>query len=182
MPTRAKRPDVIIIGAGIIGLAVAWRARQRGMRVTVFEREAAGSGTSRVAAGMLAPVSEVEFGEAGARALELGLRSAALWPAFASELEAASGERVGLRGAGTLMVARDEDDARELERQISFRASLGLRARRVRASEARELEPALAPTLRLALELPDDHSVDPRLALDALRAACASAGVALREH
>ena len=182
MPTRAKRPDVIIIGAGIIGLAVAWRARQRGMRVTVFEREAAGSGTSRVAAGMLAPVSEVEFGEAGARLLELGLRSAALWPAFASELEAASRQSVGLLRTGTLLVARDADEARALERQLAFRGSLGLNATRVRPSQARELEPALAPTIRLALDLPDDHSVDPRLVLAALRSACLNDEVELRER
>jgi len=182
MSSDQRASEVLVIGAGIIGLAVAWRARQLGLGVTVLEQAEAGGATSRVAAGMLAPVSEVEFGQAGSSQLELGLRSAELWPAFAAELEQVSGRQVGLRPAGTLMVARDDDDARELERQISFRASLGLRARRVRASEARELEPALAPTLRLALELPDDHSVDPRLALDALRAACASAGVALREH
>jgi glycine oxidase len=181
MPLRAREDHVIVIGAGIIGLAVAWRARQRGQRVTVLERGAVGAGTSRVAAGMLAPVSEVEFGPAGARALELGLRSAALWPAFASELEAAGGQAVGLLRTGTLMVARDADEARELERQIAFRGSLGLRASRIRASRARELEPALAPTIRLALELPDDNSVDPPLALAALRAACVSSGVELRE-
>src|SRR5947209_2136808 len=135
MPTRSPRPDVIIIGAGMIGLAVAWRARREGMSVTVLEREAAGNGTSRVAAGMLAPVSEVEFGEAGGRMLELGWRSAALWPGFAAELETAAHEQVGLLRAGTLMVARDADEARELERQIAFRASLGLRATRVRASQ-----------------------------------------------
>ncbi len=66
------------------------------------------------------------------------------------------------------MLARDEDEARELERQIAFRESLGLRTTRLRASEAREREPALAPTVRLALEAPDDHSVDPRLVLAAL--------------
>jgi len=114
--------------------------------------------------------------------LELALRSAALWPEFASELEAASGERVGLLCTGTLLVARDADEARALERQLAFRASLGLNATRVRPSQARDLEPGLAPTIRLALELPDDHSVDPRLTLAALRAACESGGVELREH
>jgi len=171
-----------VIGGGIVGLAVAWRASQRGLRVTLLERDTAGSGTSSVAAGMLAPVSEVEFGEAGARALELGLRSALLWREFADELEAVAGEPVGVLSTGTLMVARDADEARELERQLSFRGALGLRAMRARASEARELEPALAPTIRLALELPDDHSVDPRLALAALRAACAAGGVRVREQ
>src|SRR5438128_3689415 len=182
MTGHPQGPDVIVIGAGMIGLAVAWRARREGMSVTVLEREAAGSGTSRVAAGMLAPVSEVEFGEAGARLLELGLRSAALWPTFASELEATSGQSVGLLRAGTLLVARDADEARALERQLAFRGSLGLRATRMRPNQARELEPALAPSIRLALELPDDHSVDPRLVLAALRSACLEDGVELRER
>src|SRR5207302_1334582 len=68
------------------------------------------------------------------------------------------------------------------QRQISFRDSLGLSTTRLRPSEAREREPALAPTVRLALEAPDDHSVDPRLVLGALHGACESAGVEVREH
>ena len=96
----------------------------------------------------------------------------ALWPDFAAELSEASGVEVELRRTGTMVLARDGDEARELERQLEFRRSLGLRVRRLRASEARELEPALAPTVRLALEVPDDHSLDPRQVLAALRAAC----------
>jgi glycine oxidase len=174
--------DVLVVGGGIIGLAIAWRARQAGMSVTVLERDLAGRGTSHVAAGMLAPVAEVEFGASGGRLLELGMRSASIWPAFAAELEAEADISVGLLRTGTLLLARDGDDARELERQLEFRNSLGLAVRRVRPSEARELEPALAPTVRLALEAPDDHSVDPRLVLAALRRACESSGVRLREH
>jgi len=173
--------DVLVIGGGVIGLSIAWRARQRGLAVTVLERDTTGAGTSHVAAGMLAPVAEVEFGEAGRRLLELGLRSAEAWPEFADELQAAGEIDVGLLRTGTLLVARDADESRELERQIAFRDSLGLVTERLRASDAREREPALAPALRLALEAPDDHSVDPRLVLAALRGACAAAGVRLRE-
>jgi glycine oxidase len=173
---------VIVVGGGIIGLAVAWRAQAKGLSVTLLERGEIGMGTSHVAAGMLAPVAEVEFGEAGRAALELGLRSAELWPGFAAELERVSGEQVGLLRTGTLVLARDEDEARELERQIAFRESLGLRTVRLRASEAREREPALASTIRLALEAPEDHSVDPRLVLVALRRACEAVGVRVREH
>ena len=171
-----------VLGGGIIGLAVAWRASQRGMSVLLVERDGVGCGASPVAAGMLAPVTEVELGEAGRRALELASRSAALWPDFAAELEELTGNRVGFRRAGTLMVARDADEARELERQLAFRESLGARAIRLRPSEAREREPALAPTVRLALEAPDDHSVDPRLVLLALRDACERAGVEIIDH
>ena len=178
----SERADLAIVGGGIIGMAVAWRARQAGMSVTLLERQRIGQGASHVAAGMIAPVAEVEFGSAGRRLLELGLRSAALWPAFAAELQDAGGTEVGLLRTGTLLVARDGDEARELERQLEFRRSLGLGVERLRASEAREREPALAPTVRLALEVPDDHSVDPRMVLTALSAACRSAGVRLREN
>lgn len=183
MPNNAHAVDVAVVGGGIIGLAVAWRARQRGLSVVVLERGIVGGGcASGVAAGMLAPVSEVEFGEAGLRVLELGLRSVRIWGDFAAELERTTGVDVGLRQTGTLVLARDEDEARELERQLTFRESLGLPTTRLRASAARELEPALAPTVRLALEAPADHSVDPRLVLVALRRACELGGVQIREH
>jgi glycine oxidase len=178
----SDRANVVVVGGGIIGLAVAWRLCQRGVSVELLERDGTGEGTSRVAAGMLAPVAEVEFGEAGRRVLDLGLRSAAIWPGFAAELQQASGVELPLLRTGTLLVARDDDEARELERQLAFRRSLGLRVERLRASEARERESALAPTLRLALEVPDDHAVDPRLVLRALRRACLECGVRLREH
>jgi glycine oxidase len=177
-----QRVDALVVGGGIIGLAVAWRARQRGLSVTLLERGECGQATSRIAAGMLAPVMEVEFGDAGRRVLELGLRSAELWPSFAEELVAATGVELPLMRTGALFLARDDDEARELERQLAFRESLGLRVQRLLASEARKLEPALAPTMRLALSAPDDHSVDPRVVLAALRTACESEGVHVREH
>jgi glycine oxidase len=180
--SRNQRVDVIVVGGGIIGLAVAWRARQRGLSVTLLERGECGQATSRIAAGMLAPVMEVEFGDAGRRVLELGLRSAELWPSFAEELAGATGVEIALMSSGALFLARDDDEARELERKLAFRESLGLRVQRLRASEARELEPALAPTLRLALSAPDDRAVDPRVVLAALRRACELEGVAVREH
>jgi len=181
-PTRERAPDLLVAGAGAIGLAVAWRAAQRGMDVVVVERDGAGEATSRVAAGMLAPVAEVEFGGAGRRLLELAMRSARLWPSFAEQLANASAIEIVMRPTGTLLLARDSDEEAELERQLEFRRSLGLDVRRLRPSAARELEPALAPTLRAALEAPGDHSVDPRPVLAALRAACFAAGVRIREH
>ncbi len=182
MPESHRSAELLVVGGGVIGLSIAWLARERGMSVTLLERDELGGGTSRVAAGMLAPVAEAEFGDDARRVLALGLRSAELWPAFAERLAAAAGHDVGYVRSGTLLLARDEDEARELDRQIAFRESLGLATRRLRASEAREREPALAPTLRLALEAPDDHSVDPRLVLSALRTACVSSGVRVCEH
>src|SRR5579875_1716637 len=173
---RKRGVDVAIIGGGIIGLSLAWRLAARGCSVCVLEREEIGSGTSSVAAGMLARVSGAESSEQGRRALAPAPRSAALWEGFAQELEAAAEASIGHSQAGTLMVARDEDEARELERQLELRSALGLRASRLLPSEAR----ALAPVIRLALELPGDHSVDPPAVLAALRSACERAGVQLR--
>jgi glycine oxidase len=179
---NSSKVDLAIVGGGIVGLSVAWRASEQGMSVVVLERGELGGGATHAAAGMLAPVAEAEFGEAGRKVLELGMRSALMWPRFAARLERASGIDVGLRQSGTLVVARDDDEARELERQLAFRRSLGLRAVRLRASEARAHEPALAPTVRLALHAPEDHSIDPRNVVAALRSACEQRGVELREH
>ncbi|HEX2016491.1 MAG TPA: glycine oxidase ThiO [Solirubrobacteraceae bacterium] len=172
--------EVAVVGGGAIGLTVAWRAAQRGCSVCVLDRGALGGGASHVAAGMLAPVTEVEFGEAGFRQLELGLASARLWPEFAVELETAAGIDVGWRESGTLVVARDEDEGRALERELAFRRRLGLVVEALRPSQARRLEGALAPSLRSALLVAGDHSVDPRALTEALAIAAQRAGATLR--
>jgi glycine oxidase len=170
--------DVAVVGGGICGLVVAWRARARGLSVVVVDRGELGAGTSSVAAGMLAPVTEADAGER--ELLRLGLESARRWPAFAAELEDAGGIEVGYRETGTIVAARDGDEAGALVRELALRERLNLSARPLLASEARALEPALAPALRSALEVPGDHSVDPRALLAALVAAAGGAGAVLR--
>src|SRR4051794_40095687 len=177
MPAKGNH-HTSIIGAGLIGLAAAWRLAQRGAQVTVYEAGTVGCGASRVAAGMLAPTAELEVGEAGRRLLDLSLRALDTWPAVAAELLEASGIDVGLR-FGSLLVARDADEAEALERELAFRRGLGVE--RLRPSEARRREPALAPTLRLAADIPGDASVDPRRVVEALAVACRALGVEIRE-
>jgi glycine oxidase len=155
----------------VIGLAVAWRAAQSGLGVVVLERGEVGAGTSSVAAGMIAPISEARKAEQPL--LRLGLASARSYPAFVEELIDASGRDPGYLACGTLAAARDHDEAEALDRELVLRQSLELPVSRLKASEARRLEPSLAPTLRLALEVPDDHAIDPRR----LTAALAEAGV-----
>ncbi|MFZ0042477.1 MAG: glycine oxidase ThiO [Solirubrobacteraceae bacterium] len=176
----ARAVDVAVIGGGVIGLAIAWRASQRGLRVIVLERGRAGYGTSHYAAGMLAPVAEVTPGEEAL--LDFGLRSARLYPEFVRELLAeTAAEGVGYTPSGTLLVARDNDEAEALERELELRREHGLRVERLRPSEARRLEPGLAPALRLALEVPDDHAIDPRALTGVLAMAVQQAGGELRE-
>jgi glycine oxidase len=161
--------DVAVVGGGIVGLFAAWRARQRGLSVTVLDASDDRGVAWPVAAGMLAPTSEAQFGEAGRRALELGLAAAGRWPSAARELGEASGIDPGLRPSGTLVLARDRDEAEALDRERAFRESLGLPVARLLPSAARREEPALAPTLRAALDVPGDHSVDPRRVVAGLR-------------
>jgi glycine oxidase len=114
--------------------------------------------------------------------MELGRRGAAEYEAFARELASAAGrDDVGYRSCGTLMVARDADEAEALERSYELRRGYGLPVTRLRASEARRLEPALAPALRLALDVPDDHAIDPRMLSAALAAAVTQCGGEVRE-
>jgi glycine oxidase len=160
---------VTVIGGGVIGLAAAWRLAQRGHAVTVFD-PASGSGASRVAAGMLAPVTEVAFGEEDV--LALNLESARRYPAFAAELEAFTGRSTGYHPSGTLVVARDSDDLAALDRLAAFQRELGLDVTKLRAGLCRELEPGLAPGVRGGLLVAGDHQVDPRALVEVLLDAC----------
>ncbi|MDP9376100.1 MAG: glycine oxidase ThiO [Actinomycetota bacterium] len=168
--------DVVVLGGGPIGLATAWRAAQRGLDVLVLD--AGAPAAWQVAAGMLAPATEAEYGEEAL--LELGLRSAASFESFAAELTETAGQDAGFRRSGTLVVARDRDDAEALDRLFEFRTSLGLEVTRLRPTPARRLEPALAPTVRLALEFPHDHSIDPRRMVCALEVAVRRSGGEIR--
>jgi glycine oxidase len=179
LPNRSSSFDLAVIGAGVIGLSVAWRAAQRGLRVVVLERdEACGAETSAVAAGMLAPISEALASEQAL--MRLGLASVRAYPDFVAELADATGMDTGYLRCGTLLVARDRDEAESLDREHALRESLGLPVQRLRSSQARQLEPALAPTLRLALDIPDDHAIDPRKLSAALAEATRRAGGDLR--
>ena len=169
--------DVVVAGGGLIGLAVAWRAAQRGLSVTVVD-DAPGSGASYAAAGMLAPVTEAAYGEE--RLLALCRASLARYPAFVEELRAAGGVDVTLRTAGTLVVGFDADDMRALEDLHAFQRELGLEVERLTPSRARRFEPVLTPRLRGALHVPGDHSVDARALHAALLVAAQRAGATLR--
>jgi glycine oxidase len=180
VPVELDHVDVAVVGGGVIGLAVAWRARQRGLDVAVLDRGELGRGASHAAAGMLAPVAEADPQERGL--LELNLRSARRVPAFADELRDVTGIDVGYRRCGTLLLARDRDEAEAVDRERALRERLGLRVERLLPSAARRREPGLAPTLRLAIELPDDHAVEPRRVVAALVEACRRTGVRLHPH
>lgn len=165
---------VIVVGAGIVGRAVAWRLAQRGAAVTVIDPDPA-TAAAQVSAGMLAPVTEGVFGEEALRSLNL--ESACRWPSFAVELACESGSDPGYVECGTLLVARDVDDQRELERLAAYLGSLGRAVEALDARSLRRREPALGVSTRGGLWVADDHQVDPRATLGALAVAGARLGV-----
>jgi len=169
--------DVIIVGAGVIGLACAWRAAERGLSVAVVERDSPGSGASGVAAGMLAPVGEATWGEE--RTLELALASHALWPGFAAELADATGRDVGYLQLGALHVALDRDEGGELRRRFELMRAHGLDAAWLAPSACRELEPGLRTGGVGGVHAPHESAVDPRPLTDALAVAATAAGASI---
>ena len=170
-PSQSEHHDVAVVGGGVIGLTVAWRAAQRGLRTLVLD--AGEDGAWRYAAGMLAP---------GHRGGVRRGRAARARPARARRLPRLlrGAWAVELRQNGALVVARDRDEAEELERLYEHRRALGLPVERLRPSQARRAEPALAPTVRLALDVPGDAAVDPRALVAALTEAVERAGGEIR--
>jgi glycine oxidase len=163
-----------IVGAGVIGLSCAWRAAEAGWTVELVD-PAPGSGSSWVAGGMLAPVTEAWPGEEDL--LELGAESLRRWPAFAAELADAAGRPAGLRTEGTVVVAAAAGDRAELDDLAGYLAKLDREVDRLTARELRRLEPSIGPDVRGGLSVPGDLAVDNRVLLAALRAAADRAGV-----
>ncbi len=169
-----SRDVVVVVGGGAIGLAAAWRLAQRGHDPVVVD-PAPGAGASQVAAGMLAPVTEVHYGEVPL--LGFNLESARRWPSFAAEVEAEAGFPVDYRQEGTVVVALTDDDQRALDALIEFQERLRLPVERLPSRACRMLEPSLTPRIRGGAHAPGDHQVEPRTLVAALVAACTHAGV-----
>jgi glycine oxidase len=176
--TENRSYDAVFVGGGIVGLCCAWRAARRGASVVVLDAAQPPAGATRVAAGMLAPVGELTFGEP--QLLELTLAAARLYPEFVAELEAASGMASGYVRQGALHVALDRDEATQLRRVHGLQRSLGLEAEWLSPRGCRELEPGLTPSFNGGVHAPNEASVDPRALTVALLAALAVEGVEVR--
>ncbi|MET7731713.1 glycine oxidase ThiO [Streptomyces sp. NPDC005402] len=170
----SRTSDVLVVGGGIIGLVTAWRAAQRGLTTAVVDPEP-GGGAAQVAAGMLAAVTELHYGEQ--TLLGLNLASAHRYPEFAAELTELTGLDLGYRRCGTLAVALDADDRAHLRELHALQRQSGLESEWLSGRECRRLEPMLAPGVRGGLRVDGDHQIDPRRLTRALLAACERAGV-----
>lgn len=159
---------MIVAGAGIIGLACAWRLALKGVPVVVFDAREAAAEASWAAAGMLAPGGEISEDSPLAR---MALASLAQYADFVSELKAASGLPIDYRACGAVEVALTQPETEALDHRARLQSHLGI------ASEA-----VAWPDVPYARFFPADALVDPREVTAALRLACTRAGVVIREH
>ena len=170
MPRSSSRtPDVLIVGGGIIGASIALRLAQAGLGVTVLDRGAPGSGASSAAAGMLAPQGERVQPRSFA---ELCVASRRLYPDFAAEVQELSGQAVGYRSDGTLLVALNPEQENELSTVALEQAAQGFSLQPLDAAEIHARAGGLAPQIRSGLFFPDDHWVDNERLMRALLTAC----------
>lgn len=168
------------MGGGVIGLSIAWRlACENAGRVSVFDANRAGEGTSRVAAGMIAPIAEAGFEDPDF--VHFARLSRERYRSFVSEISADSGTSVLLGEEGSIVVAIHRDDVDAMRRVYDHRRHADLPVEWLTGSQVREIEPTLTPRVSAAMWIAYDGQVNPRALLPALVRACATRGVELRE-
>lgn len=165
-----ERAGLVVVGAGIAGLSAARAAIDAGLEVVVVAGEQPAA--SAVAAGMIAPVGELSWGEEHLH--RAAVAASSRWADFAEALERETGVPIPYRRRGAIHVALDRDEAAQLRRRASLIAEHGLEATELTRSAAREAEPGLAPSVSAALELPGEAEVDPAPVLEALGAIASS--------
>lgn len=170
---EAERADVVVVGGGVIGLSIACellkRADSRFGRVVVLERGQVGRGATWACAGMISPKSEADVQTKDV--IELGHDSARRYPDFIGWLEGLSASETGYRRDGTLWVAADADEMRELEHLQALQRDKGVSSQALSRQEVLAREPALSPRVAGGLHVDIDHHIDPRRLTRALRAA-----------
>lgn len=170
-----SRPDVVVVGAGAIGCAVALELAKAGLRVTVVERGQPGCEASGASAGML----DAAFEEPGPLA-ELARASRALYPGLAEELRAAAGVDIELGQGGHLHLLTSDAEARKFAQQAEGREAGGERYVFLPADEVRRLEPRISPEVRGAIYLSENRWVNPGRLVAGLVQAAALSGVTFR--
>jgi glycine oxidase len=171
--SRAR--DVVVVGAGVIGCAVAWELARRGVSVAVVDRDSPGREASWAAAGMLSPLAETGH---TAALLELADASLSLYPAFVAALLADTDIDVAYRTDGCVHVALDADDEAAFAPLLAAPPAYGVE--RLDGPAVRTLEPALADSVRSGVLVRRDHRVDNRRLGQALWSAALGAGATFR--
>jgi glycine oxidase len=168
---------VVVVGAGVIGLSIAWRLTQGGARVVVVDRGEPAREASWAAAGILSPQGEAE---GPGPLLDLLRGSEAMFPEFVRELEAVSGMHCPYDRSGSLQLARTEAEASHLEAQRVWQLTAGMAVEAWDRVALRAEEPAVSPAFTAANFFPHSGRVQPRPLCEALLSAVQKLGAGLR--
>lgn len=164
-----RRPDVLIVGGGVIGCAVAYELASAGLAVTVLEREGLCSGASGANAALIWPQSMKK-----SVSLDLTLMCAARFPTLGEEL----GADIQYRKTGGLVAIDTDEQWVQMSEYVAGQAEVGLHAELLDATDARRREPLLAPTLRGAVYAEHGGTINPfRLTLGYAHAAAARGAI-----
>jgi len=154
-----SRPDLIVVGGGIIGLSAAFLAARGGLQVVVVDaRQPATTGATAVAAGMLAPLAEAH--DMPDDLVRHGIESARRYPSFIDSVQELGGP-TGFNPKGTLLVAAYRDQAGDLEQLGRSHQRLGLQVERLSVRQVLRREPRISPRIAGGLWCPEDHAVPP---------------------
>jgi glycine oxidase len=165
----------IVVGAGIVGCAVAHELASRGAHVRLLDMRDVGQGATRASAGVLCPYIE---GHAAAL-LQLGVRSLRMYDGFIEAVRADSNVPVEYRRTGTLEVALTDEQAAGLRAQAERHAASGVEHRYLDTRETRELEPGLSAEVAGALLVPEHGYVGVSGLARALADACRARGATI---
>jgi glycine oxidase len=143
--------DIVVVGAGVVGCAVAYELARRGASVEIVDDRPAGMGATQASAGVLAPF--VEARSSGAL-LDLTVRSLDLYDDFVARVQADSGSAVNYQRTGTLDVALNDAQVRELSERQAFLVERGVDAQLLDAEAVRAAEPTLSSTVLGGLLIP----------------------------
>ncbi len=171
--------DVVIVGGGVIGCAIAYHLRKSGVDVAVFEQGEIGAEASSAAAGLLAPLGSISGPGAFA---DLLLASFALFPALVPELEEASGIHLEYERPGSLRVVRDPKHIANLRKRMKVWQPLGLQMHWLTRDEARQHEPLLAPDVCAAIYAPAEAQIQASYIVKAFAQAAVNGGAKLYSH
>lgn len=172
MPVRTF--DVIVVGGGIIGGAIALQLAQSKLRVAILERGDPGREASSAAAGMLSPAPD---SPSAIPLVPFGRASLSLYPQFVAEIEELVGRDLGLLNDGAIEVLFSADAERQLSTLVALHRGLGLPTEPLPVDEARKLEPALGREACGAAWLPNEGSIDPQVLTAGVLDAATSLGV-----
>ena len=162
------RTDVVIVGAGVIGLSIAHELLCRGTRVTLVDPRQPGMGASWASAGVLAPQGALPFHRPY---LDLCLSSRDLFADWSARLLNETGIDIEYRAEGGVQVAFDDEESEKLAQRYRHQLELGLPVEQLTREEARTLEPMLSTDIQCGLLFEGMHQVENRRLVQALVAA-----------